>query len=97
MPFGCWWFLNSPSIVPEVTHERLELLGPSFIAQHSDARVLEHLIYKWGHSRAVISTVLSDSYQRLLVSGRAVTAAEIARDVERMFSGNFRQWVGLAA
>ncbi len=38
MPFGCWWFLNTPSIVSEITRERLELIGPSFIPQHSDAR-----------------------------------------------------------
>ena len=31
MPFGCWWFLNNPSIVSEITRERLELLGPTFI------------------------------------------------------------------
>ena len=46
MPFGCWWFLNNPSIVSEITRERLELLGPSFIPQHSDARVLEHLLWQ---------------------------------------------------
>src|SRR5207248_4150352 len=46
MPFGCWWFLNNPSIVSEITRERLELLGSSFIPQHSDASVLEQLIYK---------------------------------------------------
>ncbi|MEO5894449.1 MAG: glucuronate isomerase, partial [Vicinamibacterales bacterium] len=45
MPFGCWWFLNNPSIVSEITRERLEMLGTSFIAQHSDARVLEQLLY----------------------------------------------------
>ena len=55
MPFGCWWFLNNPSIVSEITRERLELLGTSFIPQHSDARVLEQLIYKWQHSRDVIA------------------------------------------
>src|ERR1043166_7713197 len=44
MPFGCWWFLNNPSIISEVTRERLELLGTSFIPQHSDARVLEQLV-----------------------------------------------------
>jgi hypothetical protein len=95
MPFGCWWFLNNPSIVDEITRERLELLGPSFIPQHSDARVLEQLIYKWPHSRRVIAGCLSDSYARLLDSGRAVTHGEIRRDVERMFSGNFQQWVGM--
>jgi len=40
MPFGCWWFSTIRPIVSEVTRERLELLGASFIAQHSDARVL---------------------------------------------------------
>jgi hypothetical protein len=95
MPFGCWWFLNNPSIVDEITRERLELLGPSFIPQHSDARVLEQLIYKWRHSRAVIAECLSDDYARLLASGRAVTRSEIERDVKRMFAGNFQQWVGM--
>jgi hypothetical protein len=97
MPFGCWWFLNNPSIVSEITHERLELLGPSFIPQHSDARVLEQLLYKWQHAREAIAGALAESYERLLISGRAVTRQEITRDVARMFAGNFRQWVGLAA
>jgi hypothetical protein len=94
MPFGCWWFLNNPSIVSEITAERLELLGTSFIPQHSDARILEQLVYKWRHSRRVIAGALSEAYERLLESGRAVTRAEVERDVERMFSGNFRAWVG---
>jgi len=91
MPFGCWWFLNNPSIVSEITRERLELLGPSFIPQHSDARVLEQLIYKWKHARKEIADALADTYQNLLSSGRAVTAEEISRDVVRMFSGNFNE------
>ena len=95
MPFGCWWFLNNPSIVSEITAERFELLGPSFIPQHSDARVLEQLIYKWQHARVVIAGTLYEMYARLLDSGRAVTSNEISRDVRRLFSGNFRTWVGL--
>jgi hypothetical protein len=97
MPFGCWWFLNNPSIISEITTERLELLGTSFIPQHSDARILEQLIYKWRHTRRVVAGALAESYGRLLESGRAVTRAEIERDVARMFSGNFRAWVGLGA
>ena len=93
MPFGCWWFLNNPSIVSEITRERFELLGPSFIPQHSDARVLEQLIYKWRHARKEIADALYDSYARLLDSGRAVTSEEISRDVRRMFSGNFNDWI----
>lgn len=94
MPFGCWWFLNNPSIATEITRERLELLGTSFIPQHSDARVLEQLIYKWDHSRQIIADALFESYENLRRSGRAVTRAEIVRDVTRMFSGNFEQWLG---
>lgn len=93
MPFGCWWFLNNPSIVNEITRERLELLGQSFIPQHSDARVLEQLIYKWKHARRQIADALCSSYEQLLLNGRAVTREEIARDVRRMFEGNFSEWV----
>ena len=96
MPFGCWWFLNNPSIVSEITRERFELLGQSFIPQHSDARVLEQLIYKWQHARRQIAAALYDSYERLLNCGRAVTTEEISRDVNRLFSGNFSDWVGAA-
>jgi len=95
MPFGCWWFLNNPSIVDEITSERLELLGSTMIPQHSDARILDQLIYKWAHSRRAISRALSASYSRLVADGYPLTRKQIDRDVERMFSGNFRRWVGL--
>ncbi|MEO6393041.1 MAG: glucuronate isomerase [Pyrinomonadaceae bacterium] len=97
MPFGCWWFLNNPSIVAEITNERLELLGTSFIPQHSDATVLEQLIYKWQHSRRVIADCLCNSYEQLFDAGRTVQRLEIERDVARMFSGNFRAWVGMCS
>ena len=93
MPFGCWWFLNNPSIVSEITRERFELLGQSFIPQHSDARVLEQLIYKWKHARRQIVDALSLSYEQLLQNGRAVTREEISRDVNRLLSGNFNEWI----
>ena len=95
MPFGCWWFLNNPSIVEEITAERVELLGSTVIPQHSDARILDQLIYKWAHSRRTISSVLYQSYSRLLADGYPLTRKQIDRDVARMFSGNFRRWVGL--
>ncbi|HEX7317261.1 MAG TPA: hypothetical protein VF297_25410 [Pyrinomonadaceae bacterium] len=93
MPFGCWWFLNNPSIIKEITRERLELLGTSFVVQHSDARVLEQLIYKWRHSRRVVAEALTESYARLLESGRGVARVEVERDAARLFDGNFRGWV----
>ncbi|HEY3129990.1 MAG TPA: glucuronate isomerase [Acidobacteriota bacterium] len=95
LPFGCWWFLNNPSIVSEITFERIELLGASFIPQHSDARVLDQLIYKWQHNRRVLADVLCQSYNQLALDGRAVTGAEINRDVSRLLFGNFKECVGM--
>jgi hypothetical protein len=92
MPFGCWWFLNNPSIVEEITRERIELLGTSFIPQHSDARVLEQVIYKWRNTRATLAPILAESYRLLLRDGRAVTRQEIKRDVQRLFHSNYEQW-----
>jgi hypothetical protein len=95
MPFGCWWFLNNPSIVEEITRERLEMLGTSFIPQHSDARVLEQVIYKWKNTRRTLVPILARSYELLAADGRPVTRAEIRRDIERLFRGNFARWVKL--
>lgn len=94
MPFGCWWFLNNHSIVEEITRERFEMLGTSFIPQHSDARVLEQVIYKWRNTRSLLSRVLAEFYQLLADDGRPVTAEEIRRDVVRLFRRNFHQFVG---
>ena len=93
MIFGCWWFMNNPSLVDEITRERLELLGLSMIPQHSDARILDQLIYKWKHSRQIISKVLVDKYQDLLDSGWLITQDEIGRDVEALLGGNFEKFL----
>jgi hypothetical protein len=92
MPFGCWWFLNNPSIVEEITRERVELLGPSFIGQHSDARVLEQVIYKWRNTRATFAPILAQSYRLLSRDGRPVRKSDIQRDVKRLFQSNFEGW-----
>ncbi len=94
MIFGCWWFLNNPSIIEEMTRERLELLGTSFIPQHSDARVLDQLMYKWAHSRAIIGKVLSEKYCDLAKTGWRISEAEIKRDVGLLMRDNFVEFVG---
>jgi hypothetical protein len=95
MPFGCWWFLNNSSIVEEITRERVEMLGATMIPQHSDARVLEHVIYKWRNSRRVIGKVLADTYQLMADDGRAAKPQEIEADIRRMMRGNFERWTGM--
>ncbi len=96
MIFGCWWFLNNPSIVREITLLRLETLGLSFIPQHSDARVLEHLIYKWDHSRQIVGDVLIEKYADLFDTGWALTQQQITLDVAELFSGGFKRFLGRA-
>ena len=95
MPFGCWWFMNNPSIVEEITRERIEMLGTSFIPQHSDARVLEQVIYKWNNTRRTLAHILADSYRLLLEDGRGVTRGDIQRDVTRLVRSNAEAWAHL--
>jgi hypothetical protein len=96
MPFGCWWFLNNPSIVEEITRERLEMLGTTFIPQHSDARVLEQVIYKWRNTRRTMAPILTNMYRLLSEDGRGVTREDIRRDITRLFRTNFQRFVGEA-
>jgi hypothetical protein len=92
MPFGCWWFLNNPSIVEEITRERLEMLGTTFIPQHSDARVLEQVIYKWRNTRRTMAPILANMYRMLSDDGRPVTHEEIQGDITRLFRTNFERF-----
>ena len=97
MVFGCWWFMNNPSLVLETTRMRLEMLGTSFIPQHSDARILEQLVYKWRHARRVITTALIEQYRGVMATGWRLTGEEIANDVKRLFQENFRDFIGSAS
>ncbi|MDB5332105.1 MAG: hypothetical protein JWP03_3256, partial [Phycisphaerales bacterium] len=93
MVFGCWWFVNNPSLIEEITRMRVELLGTSFIPQHSDARVLDQLVYKWEHSRRIIGKVLADKYADLAATGWRVTRRAIERDVKLLLADNFEEFL----
>lgn len=93
--FGCWWFLNNPSLIDEMTRMRVEMLGLSFTPQHSDARVLGHLLYKWHHSRQIISRVLVEKYGDLAATGWVPTREEVQRDVKKLFGGAFDEFCAL--
>ncbi len=90
--FGCWWFTNIPSVVEEMTRMRIEMLGTGFTAQHSDARILDQLIYKWRHSRQVITRVLVEKYADLAAAGWQPRPAEIERDARELLGGAFEQF-----
>lgn len=91
--FGCWWFLNNPSLIEEITRMRFELLGVGVTPQHSDARVLDQVIYKWDHSKKIIARILVDKYTDVAQTGWQVQKSEIRRDVASLFGGNFWNFV----
>jgi len=95
LPFGCWWFMNNPSLVEETTLLRLEMLGTSFVPQHSDARVLEQMVYKWKHARRDVAKALTRRYEAMAKSGRTVRKDEIERDVKALFHDNAATWIGI--
>lgn len=91
--YGCWWYCNNPSIIEEITKMRVEMLGTAFTAQHSDSRVLDQLIYKWAHSRAVIANVLVKEYLKLVESGWSITRGELRRDINNIFGSSYEEFM----
>jgi hypothetical protein len=91
--FGCWWFMNNPILINEITRMRMELLGTSFVPQHSDARILDQIIYKWDHSRAIIAQVLKDKFQDIASAGWAITRQQVQTTVSDYFAGNFERFL----
>lgn len=89
--FGFWWFMNQPSLIRQNLSTRLDLLGSAFIPQHSDARVLEQLIYKWIHFKSLLQDELTERYRKLILSGWALDRTTIKRDVQRLMADNAKE------
>jgi hypothetical protein len=91
--YGCWWYCNNPSIIEELTRMRIEILGTAFTSQHSDARVLDQLVYKWSHSREVIGEVLVDMYSKMHHTGWKISKSDVRRDVSRLFGQSYEEFM----
>ena len=91
--YGCWWYCNNPSIIRELTSMRLEMLGTAFTAQHSDCRVLDQLVYKWRHSRAVIAEAPAAQYAHLLGAGWTLTRGDVRRDARALLGGAYEDFL----
>jgi len=50
---------------------------------------MDQVIYKWSHSREVITRALIDKYSDLEKTGWVVSDAELERDVKDLFGGAF--------
>ena len=79
--------MNNEGLVREITAMRLDLLGPTFVPQHSDSRVLEQMVFKWGRSRAWLGDVLAGHYADLYLAGGRVDENSVQRDLDQMLGG----------
>lgn len=93
MLFGCWWFVNNPTLIEYLTSLRLEMLGTSFIPQHSDCRVFEQLISKWIHSKVLIKNAVIKRYGKLLEDGYFFSEEELEKEMKCLFSDNFKAFI----
>lgn len=89
--FGSWWFLNNDIFIEEITRMRLNLLGNCFIPQHSDARILEQVIYKWKHTNNVFKTILYDYFSFLIQNGFELTERQIEEEIENFYNGQIKK------
>ena len=72
---------------------QIELVGTSFCPQHSDARILDQLLYKWEHSRRIIAKVLADKYADLLDAGYRVAPEQVKADAALLLRDNYRNFL----
>lgn len=87
--FGNWWFLNTEQLIKEININRIDLLGSTFIPQHSDARVLEQLIYKWKVTKEALTNILGKKYEKLINMGWTITEEDLKTEIERFFQTNY--------
>jgi hypothetical protein len=85
---GFWWFVNQPSLVMRNLEMRFDLLGLNFIPHHSDARVLEQLIYKWTHFKDTLREVLSSRYRLIARQGWPLSREMVEQDIRALLFGN---------
>ena len=93
--FGFWWFMNQPSIIEPVLKMRMDLLGLSFIPQHSDARITDQLIYKWSHFKEILSSVMIENYEHLIKKNYPLSKEIINRDLNNLLTNNAKTFLGI--
>jgi hypothetical protein len=90
--FGFWWFMNQPSIIKIVLKMRIDMLGLSFIPQHSDARVTDQLIYKWSHFKNILHEILYEYYEDLSKKNFELSKFIIERDINNLLNQNAKSF-----
>ena len=93
--FGFWWFNNQKGIVKNLLSMRMDLLGDNFIIQHSDARVIDQLIYKWNDFRHIYTKVLSGKFHELIEAGYKIRTEDIEKYIYKQFSEKPKNFIKL--
>ncbi|MEN6417421.1 MAG: hypothetical protein ABFC73_00705 [Clostridiaceae bacterium] len=94
MLFGCWWFLNNPVVEREMTRMRYEMLGPKFVAQHSDANMVGHMLGKWERFKPILAEVLCENYADLFSLGYRPDDEMIRQEIADLFGAYFCRFTG---
>ena len=91
---GFWWFNNNESVIENLLKQRFELLGDNFILQHSDARIIDQLVYKWLDFKSIYIKVMAEKYHKLLSLGYKIKADDLEKKInfhfEEMPKNNIR-------
>ena len=91
---GFWWFNNNESIIENLLKQRFELLGDNFILQHSDARILDQLVYKWLDFKSIYIKVMVQKCHKLLSHGYKIKTIDLEKKInfhfEEMPKNNIR-------
>jgi glucuronate isomerase len=82
---GFWWFNNNESVIENVLKQRFELLGDNFILQHSDARIIDQLVYKWLDFKTIYIKVMVEKYHKLLSLGYKIKASDLEKKINFHF------------
>ena len=82
---GFWWFNNNESVIENLLKQRFELLGDSFILQHSDARIVDQLVYKWLDFKSIYIKVMVEKYHKLLSLGYKIKTIDLEKKINFHF------------
>ena len=82
--FGFWWYLNQKKMITSILDQKINLLGLNFIAQHSDARVFEQLIYKWISFKEILCDVFFEKYTQIMKEGYNISLSQIKNDMKHL-------------
>ena len=85
--------MNQPSIIELILKMRIDLLGLSFVPQHSDARITDQLIYKWSHFKEILSSVMIENYEHLVKKNYPLSKEIINRDLNNLLSDNAKNFL----